>query len=87
MWKSIELSFLQKFHPDVKILWKSHAPEKNVSHLKNIQLADLIRFWYIFRVTAAEDLGIAIHEMNSQKCTCIGFNRNIRSKSKQYFFL
>ena len=35
--------------------------KKILSHLKNNQLADLMRFWYIFRVKAAEDLGIEIH--------------------------
>ena len=86
MWKSLELSFLHKFHLDIKILWKSHAPEKVLSTLKNMQLADSIRSWYKFRDRAIEDLGHEIHELRSQRCTCIWFNKNIRSKSRQYFY-
>jgi len=86
IWKSIETSFLENFHTDVNILWKSHAPESLLSRLKNIQLADSIRSWYLFRDKAAEDLGYENRELRSQKCTCIWFNRNIRSKSKQYFY-
>ncbi len=85
-WKSIELQFLENFHTDPTILWKSHAPETLLSNLNNIQLADSIRSWYEFRDKAAEDLGYTSHEVKSQKCTCIWFNKNIRSKSKQYFY-
>ncbi len=85
-WKSIELQFLENFHTDSNILWKSHAPETLLSQLKNIQLADSIRSWYEFRDKAAEDLGYTSHEIKSQKCTCIWFNKNIRSKSKQFFY-
>ena len=48
MWKSIELSFLYRFHPELKILWKSHAPEKVLSQLRNVQLSDSLRSWYLF---------------------------------------
>jgi len=40
----------------------------------------------VFRDKATDDLGYENYELRSQKCTCIWFNRNIRSKSKQYFY-
>ena len=86
MWKSIELSFLYNFHPDLKILWKSHAPEKVLSQLSSVQLSDSIRSWYFFRERAVDDLGMEFQEIRSQKSTCIWFNKYIRSKSKQYFY-
>ena len=86
MWKSIELSFLYRFHPDVKILWKSHAPEKVLSQLRNVQLSDSLRSWYFFREKAIDDLGLDFNEVKSQRSTCIWFNKYIRSKSKQYFY-
>ena len=27
-----------------------------------------------------------VHELRSQRCTCIWYNKNIRSKSRQYFY-
>ena len=49
-------------------------------------LADSIRSWYAFRDKAIEDLGHEFHELGSQRCICIWFNKNIRSKSRQYFY-
>ena len=46
-WKSIELSFLETFHRDLNILWKSYAPECILRSLGSTQLADSLRTWYI----------------------------------------
>ena len=75
MWKSIELSFLYRFHPDVKI----HAPEKVLSQLRNVQLSDSLRSWYFFREKATDDLGLDFDEVKSQRSTCIWFNKSQNS--------
>ena len=51
LWKTIEVDF----HCDVDILWKSYAPESFLTKLKNNQLADSIRTWYIFRAKAVKN--------------------------------
>ena len=55
-WKTIELSFLEKFHEDKDILWKSHAPENVLNSIGNSQVAESIRSWYIFRQEATKNL-------------------------------
>ena len=84
-WKSIEVAALQKFHPDIKILRKSYAPDKILTQLQNTQLADSLKSWYIFRdKVTQEGLGI---ELNETRChSCIWFDRNVRTKSKSYFY-
>ena len=47
-WKSIEVVLLQKFHPDIKILWKSYVPDKILTQLQNTQLANSLKSWYFF---------------------------------------
>ena len=84
-WKSIELSFLNKFNAVRDILWKSYAPELILNKLKCAQLADSIRTWYLFRDKACmKEFGNDYLHIGSSQC--IWFNKNIRSKSKKYFF-
>ncbi len=72
----------------VLIAWKSHASETLLSRLKNMHLADSTRSWYVFSDKATEDLNnYDNHELRRQKCTCIWFNRNTRSKSMFFFIL
>ena len=55
-----------------------------INKLPLTQLADALRTWYIFRERAVKDeFGLKYSEIGS--CQCLWFNRNIRSKSKQYF--
>jgi len=84
VWKLIENSALESFHNDSTILWKSHAPEKILSHLKNTQVADSLRSWYLFRERAAADLGLQPCEYVLEEC--LWFNKYIRSKSRQYYY-
>ncbi len=75
---------LGAFNPDVNILWKTHAPEKILSQLKNAQIADSLRTWYLFYEKAAIDLGYEVSELKLQGY--IWFNKYVRSKSKQFFY-
>ena len=84
LWKTIEVAALADFHCDVDILWKSYAPESLLGKLKNNQLADSIRTWYIYRAKAVKDLfDFDTEDFSSQEY--LWFNRRVRSKSKQYF--
>ena len=85
VWKSIEMSFLDKFSAIRDILWKSYAPETVLNQLRCTQLVDSIRTWYLFRdKVCMKEFGYDYLYLGSLQC--IWFNRNIRSKSKQYFF-
>ena len=84
LWKTIEVAALVDFHCDVNILWKSYAPESLLTKLKNNQLADSIRTWYIFRAKAVKDLlDFDTEDFSSQEY--LWFNRRVRSNSKQLF--
>ena len=84
-WKHIELSFLEKFNQDVELLWKSHAPEGVLNSLGNIQLAESLRSWYIYREEATiEFYDKKFSELGSYQS--LWFNRSIRSKSKTHLF-
>ena len=84
LWKTIEVAALVDFHCDVNILWKSYAPESLLTKLKNNQLADSIRTWYIFRAKAVKDLlDFDTEDFSSQEY--LWFNRRVRSNSKQFF--
>ena len=85
LWKAIELSFLQNINEDVLLLWKAHPPESVLRSLGNIQLADSLRSWYLFREKAT----IEFHDSKYSElsgCQLLWYNRFIRSKSKQYFY-
>ena len=84
LWKTIEVDALADFHCDVDILWKPCAPESLLTKLKNNQLADSIRTWYIYRAKAVKDLlDFDTEDFSSQEY--LWFNIRVRSKSKQYF--
>ena len=85
MWKRIELTFLKKFHENVNILWSSHAPESVLGKINNMQLADSLRTWYIYREGACKDIfGKTFSEIGI--CQSLWFNKKIRSKSKKYLY-
>ena len=84
-WKCIELSFLEKFHPDILLLWKSYAPECILKSLGNMQLADSLRSWYYYREEATKEF--YDHSFSAlSSCQVLWYNRLIRSKSKKYLF-
>jgi len=83
IWKTIELSALDCMYGD--ILWKSFAPESVLNKLNCTQLADSLRTWYVYRESAVNlSLGIPFSDLGA--CQSLWFNKNVRSKSKQYFY-
>ena len=85
MWKTIELTFLKKFHEETDILWKSYAPENILNVLGNSQVAESLRTWYIFRQEATKDIFDCKYS-DIGTCQILWFNRQIRSKSKSNFY-
>ena len=84
-WKSIELSFLQKFNAEISFLWNSFAPENILNSLGSTQLAESLRAWYIYReVATVEFYGHKFSDLSA--CQCLWYNRLIRSKSKSCLF-
>ena len=84
LWKSIEISILNNFSDKRDILWKTYAPDTILNKLTSSQLAESLQTWYIFRESfSITAFNTAFSSIGS--CLCIWFNRNIRSKSKQYF--
>ena len=84
LWKTIEMSIIDNFNDKRDILWKANAPEKVLNKLSSSQLAESFQTWYIFRdnfVKSEFDQSYA----SIGSCQCIWYNKNVRSKSKQYF--
>ena len=82
VWKAIEMSALEAYGD---MLWTSYAPECILNKLRSSQLADSIRTWYVFRDKAVNEIyGCDYSDLGA--CQCLWYNRNIRSKSKQYFY-
>ena len=85
LWKTIELSVLEDFNQMNDILWKSHAPESVLNKIPCSQLSDSITTWYFFREKAVNrEFSMSFSDLGS--CQCLWFNRNVRSKSKQFLF-
>ena len=84
-WKFIEFACLEKINQDVLLLWKSYAPESVLKSLGNIQLAESLRSWYLYREEASKEFyGHKFSELSA--CQSLWYNRSIRSKSKSYLF-
>ena len=84
LWKSIEVSVLNNFSVKQDILWKTYAPDNILNKLTSSQLAESLQTWYIFRESFSNlEFNSVFSSIGS--CQCIWFNRNIRSRSKQYF--
>ena len=76
---------MEKFNQDVLLLWKSYAPESVLKSLGNIQLAESLRSWYLYREEATKEF--YDHKFSElSACQLLWYNRLIRSKSKPYFF-
>ena len=85
MWKTIEFSVLEQFSDMRDILWRSHAPDNILNNLGCTQLSDSLRTWYIFRdKISAKKLDNDFLYLGYYQV--LWFNRNIRSKSKLFFF-
>ncbi len=82
LWKTIELSALDKYGD---MLWTSYAPECILSNVSS-QLADSIRTWYIYRDNAVKDI-FNTNFSDIGFIQCLWYNRNVRSKSKKFFFM
>ena len=75
----------QQFCDMKDVLWKSYAPETILCKLGCIQLADSLRTWYIFRdKICTKEFGNEFLYLSQYQI--IWFNRNIRSKSKHFFY-
>ena len=73
------------FFSDLDIVWKSHVPDSVLNKLGNHQVAESIETWYVFRKHALDNiLEISFDEFSAQQY--LWFNKQIRSKSKQYFY-
>ena len=80
----IEMSTLNNFSGKRDILWKTYAPDSILNKLTSSQLAESLQTWYINRENLSKTEFNAVFS-SIGSCQCIWFNRNIRSKSKQYF--
>ena len=81
-WKTIELSEMDRQYGDM--LWKSYAPESLLNRLQSTLLADSLRTWYIYRERACQEIyNTNFSDMGNQS---LWYNRNIRSRTKHYFY-
>ena len=84
IWKTIELSALRDFFPDLYIVWKSHVPDSVLNKLVNHQVAESMKTLYAFRKHALDTiLEISFDEFSAEQY--LWFNKQICSRSKQYF--
>ena len=82
-WKTIELSDMDHHYGD--LLWNSYAPESLLNNLNSSQLADSLRTWYVYRERACQEIyGKSFSDFGYLQC--LWYNRNIRSKTKNYIY-
>ena len=82
-WKHLENTVLTKFNAnDSQLLWKTSAPECVLNTLKNCQLAETIRVWYLYRNKIKTNLGHDKYFLQDP----IWYNQNVRLKTKRYFY-
>ena len=81
-WKVLESEVLKVFHNDTSVLWKADAPNCVLALLRNTQLAESLRFWYVFRDKVKENLGYKNYYLQDS----IWWNRKVRLKTKKFFF-
>ena len=82
-WKTIELSDMDHHYGD--LLWNSYAPESLLNNLNSSQLADSLRTWYAYRERACQEIyGKSFSDFGYLQC--LWYNRNIRSKTKNYIY-
>ena len=81
-WKTLEMSVLEMFHPDWKILFMSDAPDCVLNTLSNCQLIESIKLWYLYKNKIMDNLGWSDFHVQDP----IWWNKNVRLKSKKFFF-
>ena len=81
-WKHLESEVLHTFHNDNFVLWKTSAPNCVLALLKNTQLAESLRIWYLYRDTVKDNLGYGNYHLQD----LVWWNGNIRLKTKKFFF-
>ena len=75
----------QQYHEYGDIFWKSFASECVLNKLHCTLLDDSLRTWYIYRERACKEIhNTSFYDMGN--ILCLWFNRNIRSRTKQYLF-
>ena len=80
--KVLESEVLKVFHNDTSVLWKADAPNCVLALLRNTQLAESLRVWYVFRDKVKENLGYKNYYLQDS----IWWNRKVRLKTKKFFF-
>ena len=81
-WKSLEISVLSDFNPDYTVLLRSDAPDSVLNTLSNCQLVETIILWYLYRSKIKDNLQLSDFHLQD----VIWWNRNIRLKTKKFFF-
>ena len=81
-WKSLEISVLSDFDPDYTVLMRSDAPDSVLNTLSNCQLVETIKLWYLYRSKIKDNLQWSDFHLQD----VIWWNRNIRLKTKKFFF-
>ena len=83
VWKTIKLAGMDQQYGDM--LWRSCAPECVLTKLHSTMLVDTLRTWYIYRERLCKEIyNTSFCDMGNIQC--LWFNRNVRSKTKQYLF-
>ena len=80
-WKHLEISVLEKFHPDWTILFRSDAPNCVLNTISNCQLIESLKLWYLYRNKIKENLGWSDFHLQDP----IWWNKNVRLKTKKFF--
>ena len=81
--KILKYSFCKKNNQDALLLWKCNAPECVLNSLGNIQVADSLRSWYIYREQATKECyGHKFSDLSS--CQSLWYNKLIRSKMEEW---
>ena len=82
-WKHIEQIMLLNFYEQSSVLWKANAPGCVLNKLKNSQLVETLKVWYIYREGILKDLGLSNFHIQDS----IWWNKNVSLKHKPFFFL
>ena len=81
-WKHLETAALSAFSNDTLNLWRADAPNCVLTSLKNTQLAESLRVWYMYRDKIKDNLGYQNYHLQDS----IWWNKKVRLKNKKFFF-
>ena len=82
VWKILEMSVMENFHPDWTILFRTVAPDCVLNTLSNCQLIETIKLWYFYMSKMKGNLGWYNFHLQDP----IWWNKGVRLKSKKFFF-